>query len=116
MFSPALRLATRSLSTRSTSLLPSRAATAIPRSPSVNAVRTIISGSPTPRLHPLSKYSAVKKYTKDHEYVEFDDATNVSKVFITEYAQKALGDVVFVELPKVGAEIKSGGKFRAICV
>lgn len=34
----------------------------------------------------------------------------MSKVFITEYAQKALGDVVFVELPKVGAEISAGGE------
>ena len=58
----------------------------------------------------LALFSLVKKYTKDHEYVEFDDETSVSKVFITEYAQKALGDVVFVELPKVGAEIKAGGE------
>lgn len=46
-------------------------------------------------------------YTKDHEWiaVEGDTAT----VGITDYAQAQLGDVVFVELPQAGTEVKKGG-------
>ncbi len=40
-------------------------------------------------------------YTKDHEYIRVDDGLGV--VGVTEYAQKVLGDVVFVELPAIGA-------------
>jgi hypothetical protein len=50
-----------------------------------------------------------KKYTKDHEMVSFDDATGVGMIHITNYAQSSLGDVVFVELPAVGASVKKGG-------
>ena len=41
--------------------------------------------------------------------MKFDDETNVGVVSITDYAQNSLGDVVFVELPAVGTEIKQGG-------
>jgi glycine cleavage system H protein len=41
------------------------------------------------------------KYSKDHEWISAE-----GKVGVTEYAQKELGDVVFVELPKIGKEIK----------
>lgn len=51
-----------------------------------------------------------KKFSEDHEWVVFDDATGVATIGITEYAQKALGDVVFVELPAVGTEFESGGE------
>ena len=43
------------------------------------------------------------RYTADHEYVKATDDPNVVTVGITDYAQDQLGDVVFVELPKVGA-------------
>ncbi len=46
------------------------------------------------------------KYTKDHEWVAVDG--DVGTVGITDYAQKELGDIVFVELPEVGQELKSG--------
>lgn len=49
------------------------------------------------------------KYTTDHEWVTFESETNVGVVGITEYAQKALGDVVFVELPGEGTEVAQGG-------
>lgn len=42
-------------------------------------------------------------YTKDHEYVKPTDDPNVVTIGITDYAQDQLGDVVFVELPRVGA-------------
>lgn len=45
-------------------------------------------------------------YTESHEWIE--EGTNPKKVGITEYAQKELGDIVYVELPKVGATVKKG--------
>lgn len=52
----------------------------------------------------------VKKYTKEHEWISFND-NGVGVVGITNYAQKALGDVVFVELPEPGLAFVKGGKF-----
>jgi len=51
-------------------------------------------------------YPADFRYTKDHEWVQISGS--VGTVGITDYAQHALGDVVFVELPKVGAKVKAG--------
>ena len=52
------------------------------------------------------------KYTKDHEWVRLgaDDA----RVGITDYAQKQLGDVVYLELPAVGRSLKKGEVFGTI--
>jgi glycine cleavage system H protein len=47
------------------------------------------------------------RYSSDHEWASVSDA--VVRVGITDYAQDALGDVVFVELPKVGATVAVGG-------
>lgn len=44
------------------------------------------------------------KYTKDHQWIRLEDDGN-AVVGITDYAQQQLGDVVFVELPTVGAEV-----------
>lgn len=52
------------------------------------------------------------RYTTDHEYVQLDDSTNIGTVGITDYAQKALGDVVFVELPQVDSEVTQAGTSR----
>jgi len=46
-------------------------------------------------------------YTKEHEWLSLSDNGNV-KVGITDYAQDALSDVVFVELPKVGSSFSKG--------
>ncbi|GAC1450741.1 MAG: glycine cleavage system protein GcvH [Vulcanimicrobiaceae bacterium] len=43
-------------------------------------------------------------YSKDHEWVKIDGET--ATVGITDYAQNSLGDIVYVELPRVGAELK----------
>ena len=47
------------------------------------------------------------KYTAEHEWVRAGDGTTV-RVGITDYAQDALGDVVFVSLPEVGASVTAG--------
>ncbi len=46
------------------------------------------------------------KYTKDHEWVSVEGDTGT--IGITDYAQKELGDIVFVELPEVGQDLKAG--------
>jgi len=57
-------------------------------------------------------YPSSLKYTKDDEWLKIEGDTGV--VGITDYAQNALGDIVFVELPKVGAEITSGKPFGTV--
>ena len=54
--------------------------------------------------------STAKRYTVEHEAVSFDDATGTGVIYITDYAQSSLGDVVFVELPTVGTEVAKGGE------
>ena len=46
------------------------------------------------------------KFTKDHEWIAVDGETGM--VGITDYAQHALGDIVFVELPEIGREVAQG--------
>ena len=57
-------------------------------------------------------YPANLKYTKDHEWIDL--AGDKGKVGITDYAQQQLGDVVYVELPEVGAKVKQGQSFGTI--
>ena len=57
-------------------------------------------------------YPAGFKYTKDHEWIELTGDNG--KVGITDYAQQQLGDVVYVELPEVGAKLKQGQSFGTI--
>jgi len=57
-------------------------------------------------------YPDTFKYTKDHEWVILTGETG--KVGITDYAQQQLGDVVYVELPDVGAKVKQGQSFGTI--
>ena len=57
-------------------------------------------------------YPAGFKYTKDHEWIELDG--DRGRVGITDYAQQQLGDVVYVDLPEVGAKLKQGQSFGTI--
>jgi len=54
------------------------------------------------------------RYTKDHEYVKYDDTTQTGSVHITEYAQESLGDVVFVELPAKGTRVAQAEQIGAV--
>ncbi len=54
-------------------------------------------------------YPADRKYTKEHEWITPDGT-----IGITHYAQESLGDIVFVELPKVGAELTAGKTFGTV--
>ena len=51
-------------------------------------------------------------YTKDHEWVRLEDGR--ARVGITDHAQKSLGDIVYVELPPVGKEVKKGEKTATV--
>ncbi len=51
----------------------------------------------------MSSVPAGLKYSKEHEWVKMDG--NIATVGITDHAQSQLGDIVFVELPKVGAAV-----------
>lgn len=51
-------------------------------------------------------YPSDYKYTKEHEWIKADGGN--ATIGITDYAQQSLGDIVFVDLPKVGAEISLG--------
>lgn len=53
------------------------------------------------------------KYAKSHEWVQVED-NGVATVGISEYAQQALGDVVFVELPKPGAKVSAGKEVAVV--
>ncbi|MGK4580320.1 glycine cleavage system protein GcvH [Kitasatospora sp. HPMI-4] len=54
----------------------------------------------------MGNFPADLKYTKDHEWVRVT-GKDKARVGITDYAQKQLGDIVFVELPKAGAKFKA---------
>ncbi len=57
-------------------------------------------------------YPADFKYTKEHEWIKVEG--NTGTIGITDHAQQALGDIVFVELPKPGAKIESGKSFGTV--
>lgn len=57
-------------------------------------------------------YPDDRKYTKDHEWIRVSG--EVAEVGITDYAQQQLGDVVYVELPEVGAQVTAGQPFGSI--
>lgn len=52
------------------------------------------------------------RYTSDHEWVRVE--SNRARIGITDYAQDALGDVVFVQVPTVGTEVESGAAFSEV--
>ena len=52
------------------------------------------------------------RYTKDHEWIRLDG--DVATVGITEHAQNALGDIVYVELPEIGRKVDQGGEAAVV--
>ena len=57
-------------------------------------------------------YPPEYKYTKEHEWLSVEGSTGT--IGITHHAQDELGDIVFVELPKVGAEVSAGKTFGTV--
>lgn len=58
-------------------------------------------------------YPKQYRYTKDHEWAELLSETRI-RVGITDHAQSSLGDIVFLELPKVGRELKAHETFGVV--
>mgnify|MGYP000452870027 CR=1 FL=1 len=61
----------------------------------------------------MSNVPAELKYTKSHEWVRLDD-DGLATVGITDHAQELLGDLVFVELPEVGADLGIGAECAVV--
>jgi glycine cleavage system H protein len=57
-------------------------------------------------------YPTDRKYTKEHEWIQTNGSS--AAIGITDHAQESLGDIVFVELPKVGAELIAGKTFGTV--
>jgi glycine cleavage system H protein len=57
-------------------------------------------------------YPEKYRYAKSHEWLQLDGET--ATVGITDYAQSSLGDIVFVDLPKLGQEIEAGSTFGSV--
>jgi glycine cleavage system H protein len=57
-------------------------------------------------------YPTDYKYTKEHEWIKADGKS--ATIGITHHAQESLGDIVFVDLPKVGSEITAGNAFGSV--
>jgi glycine cleavage system H protein len=57
-------------------------------------------------------YPTDRKYTKEHEWIQASGTS--AAIGITDHAQESLGDIVFVELPKVGAELAAGKTFGTV--
>ena len=57
-------------------------------------------------------YPADYRYTKEHEWIKVDG--NIGTVGITDYAQNSLGDIVFVDLPKVGDAVEATKSFGSV--
>jgi glycine cleavage system H protein len=58
------------------------------------------------------KYPAGFRFTRDHEWIEINDGRGT--IGITDYAQRQLGDVVYMELPAVGTRLKAGQSFGTV--
>ena len=52
------------------------------------------------------------RYTKDHEWIKLDG--NVATIGITDYAQKELGDIVYIEVETIGKALKAGDVFGTV--
>ena len=54
------------------------------------------------------------KYTKQHEWVSINDGDQKAAVGVTDYAQKQLGDIVYVELPEIGVKLNKGDEAAVV--
>jgi len=57
-------------------------------------------------------YPTNYRYTREHEWIALDGA--IGTIGITDYAQKSLGDIVYVDVPKVGDTVTAGASFGSV--
>lgn len=77
-------------------------------------VRSIQSLYPSARCFATNTQTWTNKvyFSKDHEYLKLDG--KIATIGISDYAAKALGDIVYVELPEVGSEVESKGVLSSV--
>ncbi|KAG8728605.1 hypothetical protein FRC12_021629 [Ceratobasidium sp. 428] len=83
-------------------------------SSSLRAASPLLRPRATPQSSLFIRTVVTKRFTKDHEWVSYDSDTKIGTVSITDYAQKQLGDVVFIELPAVGSGVEFGEPMGAV--
>lgn len=86
-------------------------ATALPRRLAMEPLRSTHLAQPRSFSTTPISMALKTRYTPEHEWVTLDPESNIGTVGITDYAQKSLGDVVFVELPTEGTDVAKGGEF-----
>ncbi|KAL2262506.1 hypothetical protein VTK26DRAFT_1086 [Humicola hyalothermophila] len=79
---------------------------AVIRSPATRAIGI--------RPFSVTMSNALRKYTKEHEWIDLSADKKTGVVGISEYAAKALGDIVYVELPEEGREVAAGDAIGAV--
>jgi len=62
----------------------------------------------------MSQIPSDLKYTAEHEWVRLSDGSSTVRIGITDFAQEALGDVVYVSLPAVGTSVSGGAAFGEV--
>jgi glycine cleavage system H protein len=60
----------------------------------------------------MASYPSDYRYTKEHEWIKVEG--NTGTIGITDHAQSSLGDIVYVDLPKVGTELKAKQSFGSV--
>ncbi|KAL1589878.1 hypothetical protein WHR41_01088 [Cladosporium halotolerans] len=70
--------------------------------------------APASRTFAASARAFEKKYTEDHEWIELSSDKKTGTIGVSAYAAKALGDVVYVELPSVDLEVSAGESIGAV--
>lgn len=78
------------------------------------AVRPAGPGFAATRTFSVTASNLIRRYTKDHEWVDLNADKTSGVIGISEYAAEALGDVVYVELPEEGKEVKAGDAIGAV--
>lgn len=62
----------------------------------------------------MSQVPSDLKYTAEHEWIRITEGSTVVRIGITDFAQEALGDVVYVSLPAVGTAVSGGAAFGEV--
>ena len=62
----------------------------------------------------IRHFAIVKKYTKTHEWIEYDTVTKEAKIGITNYAQSEMGDIVHVSLPSIGTQFSASESISCV--
>ncbi|KAK3901425.1 glycine cleavage H-protein-domain-containing protein [Staphylotrichum tortipilum] len=76
--------------------------------------RSSASRTPAARCFSVTAANAIKRYTKEHEWIDVTADKKTGVVGITEYAARQLGDIVYVELPEEGKAVAAGDAIGAV--